>query len=381
MSNTTDVLIVGGGIMGLTSAWRLAQAGVKITLFESRTCGSGASSAALGALWPASALVNAPLQNLHRKSLWEFEAFARELTDFTGKPVPFMRRGRVELLHSEKAKAHALQEAAAACADWPQLSPGPAMEVLSAEELRRQYPEINSLPFGGQVCHRSAQVGVDGLLAALIEACRKAGVVLKENCAVQQLQGDGESITGVMAGGEVYAAGAVLVAAGVHSNHLGFELRQRAPIQPVKGQAMLLKTAEPVINKIVKNGLIFLVPWPDGRVLVGSTTEPDAGFDSSNTVEGVSFLLNGAVQTCPAMASARLERTWAGLRPTGPNKKPVLGPMPNNCGLYVAGGHFKVGIGMAPITGKLIAQMVTTGQVPGEAMPFVPSAAEAALLA
>jgi glycine oxidase len=108
--------------------------------------------------------------------------------------------------------------------------------------------------------------------------------------------------------------------------------------------------------------MIFLVPWQDGRILVGSTTEPEAGFDTTNTAEGIHFLLQGATQIAPALKAAAVERVWAGLRPTGPKHRPVMGKSPAFDNAFVCAGHFKIGIGLAPLAGKFMAELITTGR-------------------
>ena len=368
---TTDVVVIGGGVIGLTSAWRMAQRGLKVTLVESDRCGAGASSAALGALWPPSATINGPLQALHRQSLWGFEEFANELREASGVTVDFLRQGRVELLSGAKAQAHALQEATAAQANWPPLVSSPVMELLSGDELHRQEPEVIPWPAGALWCKLSAQVGVESLLAALQAACRRSGVQILEGTRVIKLDISESTFRGVHTLSEKISAGKGVLTTGVWTGQFA-DVAAAVPIHPVRGQALLLNTGRQMIFRIIKNGKIFLVPWPDGRILVGSTTEPEAGFDNANTADGVNFLLTGVVATCPVLAKARLEKIWSGLRPSGPHGRPIIGELKNLSGLVVAGGHFKIGIGMAPLTGEIIADLVTHGRCKCDISQFLP---------
>ena len=169
------------------------------------------------------------------------------------------------------------------------------------------------------------------------------------------------------------SAGSVLLCAGIGTGRIEPALDISAPIKPVKGQALLLHTGKPVIGRIVKNGAIFLVPWPDGRILVGSTTEPDAGEDLSNTAEGIEFLLGGSVRTCPVLAGAKIEKIWAGLRPTGPSHRPLMGEIPGMQKLFICSGHFKIGIGMAPLAGQIMAELITTGKTAADLSELTPA--------
>ncbi len=368
---TMDVVVVGGGVMGLTSAWRIAQRGLKVTLVEAGQCGSGATRAALGALWPPSPIHTGPLQSLHRQSLWGFETFAGELRQASGVVVDFLRQGRVELLSGAKAQADAVKEVAAAQANWPPLVPSPVMELLSGDELRREEPEVMPWPEGALWCKLSAQVGVESLLAALQAACRQSGVQILENTRVVKLNISESTFRGVHTLTENISAGRGVLTTGVWTEQFT-DVAAAVPIHPVRGQALLLHPGRQVIFRIIKNGKIFLVPWPDGRILVGSTTERQAGFDNTNTAEGVNFLLTGAVATCPALATAKLEKIWSGLRPSGPHGRPIIGALKHVHGLVVAGGHFKVGIGMAPLTGEIIADLVTQDRSKYDISPFLP---------
>lgn len=368
---TTDVVVVGGGVMGLTSAWRMAQRGLKVTLLEANRCGSGASQAALGALWPPSATHTGPLQSLQRQSLWGFEKFVEELREASGVPVDFLRQGRVELLSGAKAQTDAVAEVAAAQAAWPALAPPPVMQLLTDQELQREEPEVIRWPAGALWCKLSAQVGVESLLAALQAACWRSGVQIREGSRIVKVDISQGAFRGVQTSSETISAGKGVLTTGVWTGEFA-QLAPAIPIHPVRGQALLLNTGKQIIFRIIKNGKIFLVPWPDGRILVGSTTERHAGFDNSNTAEGVSFLLTEATATCPALAKAKLEKIWSGLRPSGPHGRPFIGEFKHVSGLVVAGGHFKVGIGMAPLTAEIVADIVTHGRCPYDITPFLP---------
>ncbi len=367
------VVVIGGGIMGLACAWRLAGAGADVMLLESRNVGEGATLAALGALWPASPLSRGPLQELHRESLGGFEEFAREVSEAAGLPVSFRRLGRVELLNSKKAEIRAIEESAYAQAHWPAFG-RPAMEVLSVDMVQNAYPWIEGRGEAALVCRATAQVRVAELVAGLHAACDRAGVAIHEHRKVTALEKAERRILGARCDDVVFAADAFLLAGGAWMGLLpGAE--QVAPIRPVKGQGLALSVPAGLkIESIVKCGPIYLIPW-DHEILVGATTEPEAGFDELVTDSARQMLFDGACEIVPALRESRILRQWAGLRPqvTAKPHDPVMGFHPGLENCFVCAGHFKTGIGMAPLVSELVRQSILTGKLDSRLLPFAPT--------
>jgi glycine/D-amino acid oxidase-like deaminating enzyme len=257
-------------------------------------------------------------------------------------PVSFARLGRLEVLGSEKAVERAREEAVAACAHWPSFGTGAVMAYLDETAAKELAPGLAAAPFGALHCRATAQVDVAELVAALKAVCIKAGVMIREGIKVPN----------------AHAPGAVLVTAGAWTRNL---LSDAAKIRPVKGQGIALRpsTMPPLI---VKSGTIYLVPWAQKiELLLGSTTEPDAGFDETPTPAARESLLVGAARTLPALANSEVLRHWAGLRPQNSAKghPPVMARVEPN--LYVCAGHFKTGIGMAPASARRMVQMMLEG--------------------
>ncbi len=363
IDNASDVLVIGGGVMGLTTAWQLAQRGVSVTILEQGRCGKAASHAALGALWPPPMARAGALQQLHRKSLWGYEAFVQSLQAASGLHVHYQRRGKVELMNSAEAFHTAAQQCEAANTSWPLLDDKPVMELLTSAQARQYEPHISDAPHGAHLCRWSGQVNVDQLLEALVTACMRGGVRILEGMRVDRLECDANRIIAAHSAGQKFVAEKCVLCAGIGMPAIASDAPLSPPITPVKGQALLLRVRNEVVTHIVKSGMIFLVPWQDGRILVGSTTEPEAGFDTTNTAEGIHFLLQGATQIVPALKSAVVERVWAGLRPTGPKHRPVMGKSPAFDNVFVCAGHFKIGIGLAPLAAAFMAELITTGRV------------------
>ena len=267
-----------------------------------------ASGAALGALWPAAPLASNPQQELQRQSLWQFESFVQELANTAGLPVPFHRLGRVELLNSPKAAARANEQCRAAVAHWPPLTAGgPIMETLAPESVAALFPTLAARHHGALLCRATAQVQILPLLRALEAACRRAGVAIYWNSPRHSLPTEGTT----------------LVTTGAWTQQLVPQL----PVTPAKGQAIALSVPPSlVLRHIVKDGATYLVPWSD-EILVGSTTEPEAGFNETPTPEAGTDLHQRAAAMFPELADSKILRHWAGLRPDGPHHAPIVGPL------------------------------------------------------
>ncbi len=376
-SSLPDVLVCGGGVMGMTAAWRLAARGAVVELLELGRTGQGASQAALGALWPPAPTGSGQLQQLHRQSLWGYRDFLDELSAGSGLRAPYLRQGKLELYTSQRAVDQARLQVQAACRQWPTANAAgdagtPVMEMLPPAAVAALEPQVAAGAAEGQLCRWSAQVDVDVLLRALREACIRSGVRMSEYSPVSRLESEGSTIRGLISGNNCKKAGKYLLCTGVWTHLLG-EPAAAAAIVPVKGQALLLRTKSPLLHHIVKRDRIFLVPWPDGRILVGSTTEPEAGFDQRNTPDGVNFLRQGAAGICPALAEAKVENIWAGLRPSGPKHRPIMGKFPSYDNLYICAGHFKIGIGFAPMAAGLMTDLILTGQCTPDIREFAPA--------
>ncbi len=372
IDGATDVVVIGGGVMGLTVAWQLAQRGVSVAVLEQARCAQAASRAALGALWPPPMARAGAMQQMHRQSLWGYEAFIHSLQAASGVHVEYQRRGKLELLNSTDAIRTAEEQCTVANASWPELDGKPVMELLTDQQTLQSEPALARAPHGAHLCRWSGQVNVDQLLAALVSACSRSGVRMIEATRVDRLESHGDRIVAAHANGQRFLAEKFVLCAGIGLPAIAAVHDLAPPVTPVKGQALLLRVQKEVIRHIVKSGMIFLVPWQDGRILVGSTTEPEAGFDLTNTAEGIAFLINGATQIVPALKAAVVERVWAGLRPTGPKHRPVMGQSPAFSNAFVCAGHFKIGIGLAPLSGKFMAELVVTGRTEPGMEAFAP---------
>jgi glycine oxidase len=351
-SLASTVAVVGGGVIGLSCAWRAASAGFAVTVHDPAP-GSGASHVAGGMLAPVTEAVpgEPEVLALGAASLRRWPDFAAELA--TAGADPGLRtRGTlvVALDPGDCAELSRLAE---------QLSRmGQQVEVLSGREVRRAEPSL-----GPQVCRALSVPGdlsVDNraLMNALLAACRSAGVKFR-----------GQRCTALP------AADAVVLAAGAHSAGLHPALARA--IRPVKGEILRLRsrlgTLPPpswTVRAIVGGRHSYLVPRDGGRLVLGAT-QREAGFDTDVTAGGVRELLTDAERVLPAIAEYALEETAAGLRPGSPDNLPVIGEL--EPGVLAATGHHRHGILLAPLTADAILALLRGDPVPKEAGPAAPA--------
>jgi glycine oxidase len=226
-------------------------------------------------------------------------------------------------------------------------------DVLEGEALRRLEPALAET-LAGAIHHAAvAQVRSPRHLKALTAACTRLGVQLRPDYPAYAVDTRGSRVTGVRCADRTLSADRYLIAAGAWSG----SLLRTAPIRPIRGQIVLLRPDRPSLGRVVLAGPRYLVPRPDGRVLVGSTEE-DAGFVKETTAAGIGDLLAFAVGLVPRLAQAEVERCWAGLRPGSPDGKPYLGAVPGFDNLFVAAGHFRSGVQLSPITGLVMRDLL-----------------------
>jgi glycine oxidase len=359
MTQTSDVVVVGGGIIGLAVAYYLAREQVQVTLVERGAVGREASWAAAGYLsYQGGSSTPGPRLDLLRTSRLLYDGWIEELREFTAADTGFWRCGLLELCLSD-AEARDMQERLA----WQQASGFP-IAWLDAEAVRQRQPHLApDLPVqGGLLLPEVAQVRPPRMLKALTEAVIRQGVEIREHTPVTAITGDRDRVSGVTLGnGDAIASPIVINAAGSWAAHLGPAM-SRLPVKPIKGTIVLLETPAPPTRELLDSSQGALYPRPDNKVLLGATLE-DVGFDKRVTLASVDQLVHQAVTLMPALKDATLVTAWTGLRPYNHDHMPYLGQVPGWRGAYVATGHFRNGILLAPVTGLLMKEMVL-GQAP-----------------
>lgn len=344
----TEIAVVGGGVIGLICAWRLAQAGHKVTLFERGEPGQEASRAALGVLNPSTTgQTPFPYIHLSQASLALFPALVDELKQEVGLEVGLRNEG-VLLVALDDAEAASLEEEMSHHREV-----GIPVEYVAASTLRQMEPAVSAEARGAM--HFTSALRVDNirLCHALALAAHKAGVEIVTGALVTGVPVEDGRVAGVQVGGRLYGAEKVIVAAGSWSSTIA---GIHVPVRPIKGQGLLLKPNFAVAH-VLESFAGYVTPGRDGHLLVGATVE-DIGYDQRVTAAAMQKLLGDAMRLVPALANAALVRTWAGLRPCSADDLPILGPVQGKEGLLMATAHFRNGILLAPITAQLIGDWV-----------------------
>ncbi len=366
-SQHPDVVVIGGGIIGLAVSWRAAQAGMAVTLCDPRP-GGGASWAAAGMLAPVTEVhygEEALLQlNLEAKDQWG--SFAGELADVSGRDPGYRECGTVFVARDADDRA-ALDELLRF-----QRELGLDVEPLRSRELRALEPSLAPSVRGGFLAPADHQVDNRACLLALKAACGQAGVETRP-ARVASLLASGERVTGVrLEGGGEIMAGSVVLSAGCWSAQLaGVDQRSLPPVRPVKGQLLHLRGPAPLATRNVRGLDCYIVSRPDGRVVVGATVE-EQGFDVTPTAGAVGDLLLHARELLPEIAELDFVEVAVGLRPGTPDNAPLIGPAPGLEGLVLATGHYRNGVLLTPITADLVVELLDTGKLPDQAAPFAP---------
>ncbi|QDQ11069.1 glycine oxidase ThiO [Streptomyces spectabilis] len=370
---TADVLVVGGGVIGLVTAWRAALRGLSVTVVDPEP-GGGAAQVAAGMLAAVTELHHGEqtLLGLNLASARRYPDFAAELTEASGEDIGYRACGTLAVALDSDDRAH-LREL-----HLLQQQSGLRPEWLSGRECRRLEPMLAPGVRGGLRVDGDHQVDPRRLTAALLVACERAEVTFTR-AWVRELAVVRERATGVvLTDGTVLDAGQTVLAAGSLSGRLaGVPEHVLPPVRPVKGQVLRLTVPEryaPFLSRtvraVVRGSHVYLVPRLSGELVVGATSE-ELGWDTTVTAGGVYELLRDAHELVPGITELPLVETRAGLRPGSPDNAPLLGPtaLP---GLHLATGHYRNGVLLTPVTGDAMAHVLTTGELPDEARPFTP---------
>src|SRR5688572_28482594 len=356
LPKTSDVVIIGGGVIGLAIARELSRRGVReVTLIERSGLGAEASSAAAGMLAPQAEADQADaFFYLTCRSRDMYPGFAADLLSETGIDIEFETTGTLYLGFTEH-DARELQKRY----QW-QMKAGLPVQMLTREEARELEPNVSpdlqialKFPFDTQVENRR-------LVTALSVANQRAGVRLVTETTVTALNiSHGRILSLVTTGGSI-AAENVVIAGGAWVSMLGAPDKALPDIgiEPVRGQMLCFDGNPPVARHVIYSPRGYVVPRRDGRLLAGSTTE-FAGFDCRVTAAGIQSITNAALEICPVVSRLSLAASWAGLRPRAADGLPVLGPCAEIAGVFYATGHYRNGILLAPLTGELLASAIT----------------------
>ncbi len=357
-----DVAIVGGGIIGLSIAFELAGRGAGVRVYDTGEPARAASWAAAGMLAPLTEhMPDERMRSLCEKSLRMYPAFARAVHREGGVDAHLRLDGILRTAYSadeyDRLSAH-LEELRAA---------GHSAMLLARNDALLAEPALGKHVCGGLLVEGEGQVDNRRLGRALLSACRSRGVRIHAGAARLAIEFDARRVLGVRTDLGYDAAGAVINAAGAWAAHVpGVPEECIPPIRPVKGQMLAIQIPEGFMRRATWVPGTYLVPRTDGRLLVGATVE-EAG-DTRVTAGGIHGLLHAATAAVPSLRDFAISETWAGIRPGTPDERPCLGSTPRR-DYYLAAGHYRNGILLAPITARLLADAIESGSEEGLA-PF-----------
>lgn len=366
--HSADVVVIGGGVIGLTIARTLALRGAgDVCLIERASLGREASYAAAGMLAPqAEANAQDDFFKLACRSRDLYANFAASLRDETGVDIELDTTGTLYLALTyhdlvDIEKCYAWQRAA-----------GLPVDLLTPGQVRELEPCISSSVLGALRFPLDVQVENRRLLSALTNSVSKLGVAIVSETSVESIGIERDRVTGVQTSRRFIECGKAVVAAGTWSGHIqGFTRNTSLKIEPVRGQMISFDARPQLTRHVIYSPRSYIVPRQDGRLLAGSTSE-HAGFAKHVTAGGIGTILANAQEISPAISNLRIVDTWSGLRPRAPDSLPVLGPCDEIGGLIYATGHYRNGILLAPVTGELIAEAIIDGVVSPLLAPFSP---------
>jgi glycine oxidase len=360
-----DVLVLGGGIVGLAVAWRARQRGMSVAVLERNTVGGATSRVAAGMLAPVAEVefgdAGARILDLGLRSAELWPAFAAELEAVAGVDVGLLRTGSL-LLARDEDDARELERQLA----YRQSLRLPVERLLSSQAREREHALAPTVRLALEVPDDHS-VDPRLVLGALAHACVAAGVQVREHSPVERVDVEGLNVASpgrvvgvTLAGGERIAAEHLVIAAGPWSGTIdGLPEHARVPVRPVKGQILRLRdpSGAGLLQRVLRFRGGYLVPRADGRYVLGATVE-ERGFAELPTAGGVYELLRFAQELVPGVAELEIEELAVGFRPGTPDNSPIVGRGALD-GLVWATGHYRNGILLAPLTAELVLEALT----------------------
>jgi glycine oxidase len=369
-----DAIVVGGGVIGLSSAWRCARRGARVVVLDRAQPPAGATRVAAGMLAPVGELAfgEPELLQMTLAAAAAYPGFVAELEAATGLSTGYTSRGALHIAldrdeAAELRRVHDLQRSLGLGAEW-----------LPPRRCRELEPGLTPSFNGGVHAPDEATVDPRAMSKALLTALVAEGAELRTGVEVVAALEEGERLAGVRTGaGEELRAPATVLATGAWAGESDWLPRAaRPPVRPVKGQILELRALDGAApcERIVASERVYLVPREGGRLVVGATVE-ERGYDTAVTAGGVHELLREAYRLLPEVAEMELVEAMAGLRPGTPDNLPLIGAGARD-GLVLATGHHRNGILLAPQTGEAIAELLER-----DALPDSVAAADPARLA
>jgi glycine oxidase len=368
-NNSYDAIFVGGGVIGLASAWSAARSGAHVCVLERERPASGATGVAAGMLAPAgeASWGEDSLISFNLESLRRWPGFAEELEQASEIETGFAQQGALHVaLDRDEAESlrrrYELHRRLGLDSEW-----------LTGGACRKLEPGLATGVRGGAHVPGEASVDPRRVVAALLAALDRESVDVHTGAELTSAQRDNGLWRLETSDGPTFAAANLALTAGCWSGQLDWvPPESRPPVRPVKGEIVTLRgpADQPACERIVSGDRVYLVPRGDGRLVVGATVE-EKGFDTTVTAGGIHELLREAYRVIPEIAELELVETSAGLRPGSPDNAPLIG-MSATEGLLIATGHFRNGVLQAPLTADCVSALLAGENPPADLTPFSP---------
>ena len=345
------VLIIGAGIVGCTVAHELAKSGASVQVLETRAPGQGATRASAGILAPYIEGHADIFRDLGARSIELYDAFIARLRADSGHELVYQRNGTFELAFSND-DVERLTALSAVLAKQ-----GVEARWVTPAAFDDVEPRASRQAHGALLIPIHGFVGVTALTLAAAAAAERAGATFKTEIGAIRIYPLPANRVGVQTASATWDADRVVLAAGSWSSQITVQDADPVPVRPIRGQLIQLRGEAGAIRRVLWGPNGYLVPWPDGSILVGSTIE-DVGFDESHTEEAVRQLRAAAVELAPMLDAAPITSVRTGLRPRGPDDLPLLGVSRAVPGLIYATAHYRNGVMFAPLTVQLVSNLV-----------------------
>ena len=365
MAPAPDVIVIGAGIIGCAIGRELARRGAAVKIFEARSVGAGATQASAGVLAPyIEAHDRGPLFTLTVRSLEMYDRFVEEAAYESGIAIEYRRCGTLEVATDATSAERLMQMAVA-------YEGAGGMQWLHGAAVRSQEPSLPDSIEGALLVPEHGYVGVATLTEALAWAALRHGAQIEAAHRVTAVRPDGSRLLVATDDGSEWRADQVVIGAGSWSAQLALDDAAAASVRPIRGQLLRLRWSGDQLSRVIWGPDCYLVPWQDGTVLVGATVE-DVGFDERATAAGVRDLLDAACELLPDAWRASFVEARVGLRPASGDGLPIIGRSASFPSLVYATGHYRNGVLLAPLTARLVADLVIERRTDPLLWPLTP---------
>jgi glycine oxidase len=338
-------------VIGCAVAFELATRGYAVSVWESRQIGGGATHASAGILAPyIEAHEGSVLFDLTVRGLRMYGSFVDRLRAATPRPFEFRRCGTIEIADNHR-RAEDLRK---------HIRDDDAMTWLDSEQLRALEPSSNPASVGGRFCPEHGFVAVNAFVDALKDGAERRGAVFTERVAVSAIHMTPRGCALQLEDGSEVTSDRIVLCTGAWARHLDPAEELRGLVRPVRGQLVRLWWPDGGVQHVLWGESCYIVPWPDGTLLLGATSE-EVGFDETATVDGVAGLLAAGERLLPGVGSAVFDGVRVGLRPATGDSMPIIGVSPSDARLVYAVGHFRNGVLLAPLTAELVGNLIVDG--------------------